>query len=59
MVKVTEVCNTRPSLTETVLARIDEGVCLKEIGLPVLVDELKDFSWDGGQADGSVVPPCP
>ena len=38
------------------LARIDESVCLKEIGLPVLDDGLKDFSWDGAQADVSAVP---
>ena len=55
MVKVEEVCNTRPSPTKTVKARVDEVVRLKEIDHSVLDDRLKDFSWDGGQTDGSVV----
>ena len=38
------------------LARVYEVVCLQEIDHPVLDDGLKDFSWDGGQADGFVVP---
>ena len=50
------VCNTRPTLTETVLARVYEVVCLEEVDHPVLDDGLKDFSWDGSQADGSVIP---
>ena len=41
---------------ETVLARVYEVVCLQEVDHPVLDDGLKDFSWDGSQADGSVVP---
>ena len=56
LVKVKEVCNTRPTLTKIVLARVYEAICLQEIDHPVLDDGLKDFSWDGGQADGSVVP---
>ena len=28
LVKVKEVCNTRPTLTKTVLARVDEVICL-------------------------------
>ena len=55
LVKVKEVCNTRPTLTKTVLARVYEVICLQEIDHPVLDDKLKDFFWDGGQADGSVV----
>ena len=46
MVKVREVCNTRPTLTQTVLARVDEAVGLQEIDHPVLDDGLKDFSLD-------------
>ena len=57
LVKVKEVCSTRPTLTKTVLARVYEVVCLQEVDHPVLDDGLKDFSWDGSQADGSVVPP--
>ena len=57
LVKVKEVCNTRPTLTETVLARVSVVICLQEVDHPVPDDGLKDFSWDGGQADGSVVPP--
>ena len=56
LVKVKKVCNTRPTLTNTVLARVDEVICLQEIDHTVPDDRLKDFSWDGGQADGSVVP---
>ena len=48
MVKVREVCNTRPSLTQTVLARVDEAVGLQEIDHPVLDDGLKEFSLDRG-----------
>ena len=42
--KVKEVYNTRPTLTKTVLARVDEVICLQEIDHPVLDDGLKDFS---------------
>ena len=56
LVKVKEVCNTRPTLTKTVLARFNEVVCLQKVDHPVLDDGLKDFSWDGSQADGSVIP---
>ena len=56
LVKVNEVCSTRPTLTKTVLARVNEVICLQEIDHPVLDDRLKDFSWDGGQADESVIP---
>ena len=56
LVKVKELRNTRPTLTETVLARVYEVVCLQEIDHPVLDDGLRDFSWDGSQANGSVVP---
>ena len=31
LVKIKEFCNIRPYLTETVLVRIDEAVCLQEI----------------------------
>ena len=55
LVKVKEVCNTRPTLTKTVLARVIEIICLQKIDHPVLDDGLKDIPWDGGQADGSVV----
>ena len=53
LVKVKEVCNTRPTLTKTVLAEV---VCLQEVDHPVLDDGLKDFSWDRSKADGSVIP---
>ena len=56
LVKVKEVCNTRPTLTEAVFSRVYEVVCLQEVDHPVLDDGLKNFSWDGSQADGSVVP---
>ena len=55
LVKVKEVY-TRPTLTKTVLARVNEVICLQEIDHPVLDDGLKDFSWDRSQADGSVIP---
>ena len=42
LVKVKEVCNTRPTLTETVLTRVYEVVCLQEVDHPVLDDGLKD-----------------
>ena len=38
------------------LARFNEVVCLQKVDHPVLDDGLKDFSWDGSQADGSVIP---
>ena len=41
---------------ESVLVCVDEVICLQEINHLVLDDALKDFSWDEGQADGSVVP---
>ena len=44
LVKVKEDCNTRPTLTKTVLARVDEVICLQEIDPPVLDNGLKDFS---------------
>ena len=44
VVKVKEVCNTRPTLTKTVLARVDDVISLQEI------------DWNGGHADVSVVP---
>ena len=57
LVKVKDVCNTRPTLTETVLARVYEVVCFfQEVDYPVLDNGLKDFSWDGSKADGSVIP---
>ena len=56
LVKLKEVCNIRPTMRKTVLARVNEIICLQEIDHPVLDDILKDFSWDGDQADGSVVP---
>ena len=56
LVKVKEVCNARPTLTKTVLARVNEVVCLQEVDHPVLDDGLKDFSWDESKADGSVIP---
>ena len=43
MAKVKKVCNTRPSLTKTVLARVDEAVCLEKIDYPVLDDGFKEF----------------
>ena len=55
MAKAEEVCHTRPSPTKTVLDCVDEVICLQEIDHPILDDRIKDFSWDGGQADGSVV----
>ena len=56
LVKVKEVCNTRPTLTKTMLARVNEVVCLQEVDHPVLDDGLKDFSREGSKADGSVIP---
>ena len=47
LVKDKEVCNTRPTVTETMLARVYEVVYLQEVDHPVLDDGLKDFSWDG------------
>ena len=43
MVKLEEVCDTRPSPTKTVLVRVDEVVCPQEIDHSVLDDQLKDF----------------
>ena len=40
---------------KTVLTRVDDVISLQDIDHPELDDALKDFSWDGGQADGSVV----
>ena len=55
MVKFEEVYGSKPSPSKTVLSHIDEVVFLQKIDHPVLDDRLKDFSWDGGQSDGSVV----
>ena len=43
------------SPTKIVLTRVNAVVCLQEIDHSVFDDKVKDFSWDGGQADGSVV----
>ena len=32
-----------------------EVLCLQEIDYPILDDRLKEFSWDWGRADGSIV----
>ena len=52
---VKEVGNTRPTPMKTMLARVDEDISLQEIDNPVLDDKLKEFSWDRGQANGSVI----
>ena len=41
--------------TKPVLDRVYEIVCFQKIYQTVLYNQLKDFSWDGGQADGRVI----